>query len=251
MNQEAAAIGKRWNFSSKGYSDIIQEEFTEVGSVWVDLLKESAPSTGTRALDVGMGPGFFTVLLTELGWSVTGIDCAPQMVEEAQKNLSVRGLQADCRVMDSHELDFPDNSFDYIVARNATWLLYDPEKAFREWLRVLKPGGKLMYLDANWPYLDDKEMLDALDKAYQEYVQETGKTFNTYTGDKKTDDDFQQLLAFTHTYRPDWDLQKLPEFGYSKVTVKPRINELIYPDWKEQLYHAIDVFLINAEKPLP
>lgn len=249
MNNEAELIGKRWNFSSKGYNDIIQEEFSEVGQVWVDVLKDHAPAETGKVLDIGMGPGFFTSILAELGWDVTGIDCASQMVDEAKKNLALRGLRADCRVMDSHELEFADNTFDYIVSRNATWLLYDPPKAFSDWLRVLKPGGRLMYLDANWPYVDDQRMQEQLDTAYKQYEAETGKPFNSYTGDEKTDEDFRHLVAFTHTYRPDWDMRELPNMGYINLQVKPRMNEIIYPDWKQRLYKAIDVFLITAEKP--
>lgn len=250
MNHEAAITGKRWDFSSKGYNDIIQKEFSEVGQTWVDLLKEYAPCQTGKALDVGMGPGFFTVLLAEMGWEVTGIDCAEQMVREAEKNLAVRNLKAECRVMDSHVLDFADNTFDYIVARNATWLLYDPQKAFSEWLRVLRPGGRLMYLDANWPYLDDPQLLKDLDEAYRQHEEKYGNVFDTYTGDKKTNEDFQKLVVFSHIYRPTWDEQKLPEIGYCNVIVKKRMNEVIYPLWKQELYDAMDEFLVTAEKPL-
>ena len=249
MIEKAEVIGKRWDYSSKGYNDIIQEEFSEVGQVWIDLLRNNAPCETGKALDVGMGPGFFTVLLAEMGWNVSGVDCSMKMVKEAKHNLEVRGLDAECCVMDSHELIFPDDSFDYIVARNSTWLLYDPEKAFREWLRVLKPGGRLMYLDANWPYVDDQNLLNDLDAAYKRYERKSGKAFNTYTGDKKTNEDFNKLVAFTHTYRPDWDLKELPEIGYENLNVMPRMNEIIYPLWKQELYDAMDEFLITAEKP--
>lgn len=248
MKQEAELTGKRWDFSSRGYNDIIQKEFTEVGDVWVNIVKDNAPAAAGKALDVGMGPGFFTIILSALGWDVTGVDCSADMVAVAKENLLHRELKAQCFQMDSHALDFPDNTFDYIVARNATWLLYDPETAFREWLRVLKPGGRLMYLDANWPYLDDPEMTQKLDEAYQEYERENGKAFNTYTGDKDTNDKFKQLVAFAHIRRPQWDAENLPRIGYTNVCIKPRVNEQIYPDWKQKLYDAIDEFLITADK---
>ena len=43
--------------------------------------------------------------------------------------------------MDSQALAFADDSFDLLLCRNATWLLPDPERAYREWYRVLRPGA--------------------------------------------------------------------------------------------------------------
>lgn len=248
MQQEAKLTGIRWDYSAKGYNDIIQKEFSEVGDTWVKLLKQYMPCEIGKSLDVGMGPGFFAMILAMEGWDSTGIDCSSEMVNVARSNAQARGLNMNCFQMDSHALDFPDNTFDYIVARNATWLLYDPEKAFAEWLRVLKPGGRLMYLDANWPNKDDEALNRKLAEANRAYEAKYGKAFNTYTGDQKTDDDFHNVVAFTHIWRPQWDAEHLPKLGFTNVRIVPRVNEEIYPDWKQELYAPIDEFLITADK---
>jgi len=249
MKTEAALTGERWDYSAEGYSDIIQQEFTEAGDAWERLLLENAPEEGQRALDIGTGPGFFAMVLAMHGFVSTGVDCSERMVAQARHNAQARGLDVDFRVMDSHELSFADDSFDYIVARNATWLLYDPEKAFAEWLRVLRPGGRLLYIDANWPYEDDPELTRKMDEANERFTRQRGKEYNTYTGSKELDDSFAKLVAFRHTYRPDWDVQTLPALGYVNVSVTPRINERVYPAWKRELYDAMDLFLITADKP--
>ena len=60
--------------------------------------------------------------------------------------------------MDAQNLEFEDGVFDVVISRNLTWNLKDPERAYREWCRVLKPGGKLLNFDANWyGYLYDEE----------------------------------------------------------------------------------------------
>ena len=42
---------------------------------------------------------------------------------------------------DAQALDVENNSFDVVVTRNVTWNLPRPDLAYKEWLRVLKPGG--------------------------------------------------------------------------------------------------------------
>ena len=248
MKNEAALTGERWDYSARGYNDIIQQEFTEVGDAWERLLLENAPDSGKKALDIGTGPGFFAMVLAMHGFTAAGVDCSEKMLAQARQNALARGLEVDFRVMDSHELAFEDGSFDYIVARNATWLLYDPEKAFAEWLRVLRPGGRLLYVDANWPYEDDPELTRKMNEANERYEKAHG-SFNTYTGSKELDESFAKLVAFRHVYRPDWDRKNLPALGYTNVRVTPRINERVYPAWKRELYDAMDLFFITADKP--
>ena len=60
--------------------------------------------------------------------------------------LQSEDITADFLKMDSHALSFEDNTFDLLINRNVTWTLYDPEKAYKEWYRVLKPGGRLLIL---------------------------------------------------------------------------------------------------------
>ena len=249
MKNQAELTGKRWDFCAEGYSDIIQKEFTEVGDTWAMLLKENTPSGAKRALDVGTGPGFFAMLLSMQGLETVGVDCSEKMLAQADRNAAARGLSVCFETMDSHELRFADNSFDYLVSRNATWLLYDPEKAFSEWLRVLRPGGRLLYLDANWCYQDDQELLRRMEEANERYIRENGNAFNSYTGTEDTDAAFRSVLAFEHTRRPDWDRETLPRLGYTNLHITERMNERIYPSWKQTLYDAMDEFMVCADKP--
>jgi len=64
------------------------------------------------------------------------------MVEYAKELARRKGLEGKVsfRVADAHNLPFEDKSFDIVIAECTTVLL-DKEKAFREFLRVLKPGG--------------------------------------------------------------------------------------------------------------
>ena len=81
---------------------------------------------------------------------MTGIDITENMIHEAKENVKAAGLSADLMTMDCHNLNFPDETFDMIICRNITWTLDDPQKAYKEWLRVLKKGGRLLVSDACW-----------------------------------------------------------------------------------------------------
>ncbi len=92
MQRQAETIGKRWDYCAKGYDAIVQNEFAgEVAEKWSGLLKEHAPCEKGSVLDIGTGPGFFTVLMGQMGWKVTGIDCSGKMVETASENAKKSG----------------------------------------------------------------------------------------------------------------------------------------------------------------
>ena len=48
MKKEAEITGERWDYSAEGYSDIIRQEFLEVGDIWERLLADHAPETGKK-----------------------------------------------------------------------------------------------------------------------------------------------------------------------------------------------------------
>ena len=111
-----------------------------------------------RVLDVGTGPGFFAILLAELGYQVTAVDYTASMLDEARHNAGTLARQICFRQMNAEELSFEAASFDVLVTRNVTWNLHEPEKAYAQWTRVLKPGGVLLNFDANWyRYLWDEK----------------------------------------------------------------------------------------------
>jgi ubiquinone/menaquinone biosynthesis C-methylase UbiE len=59
-------------------------------------------------------------------------------------------LCADFRQQDAENLLFKDSTFDVAVSRNLIWTLPDPEKALKEWRRVLKPSGSHIASDGMW-----------------------------------------------------------------------------------------------------
>ncbi|HJU18762.1 MAG TPA: class I SAM-dependent methyltransferase [Stellaceae bacterium] len=99
------------------------------------------------ALDVGCGTGFLALELAARGHRVTGIDFAPAMLAEARGKAAARGLAIRFEEGDAEALPFPARHFDLVVSRHLLWTLPHPEAAIDEWIRVLRPGGRLAVVD--------------------------------------------------------------------------------------------------------
>src|SRR5712671_590002 len=103
------------------------------------------------ALDVGCGTGFLSLELARRGHRVTGVDFAPQMLAEARrKAASEQSLAVRFEEGDAEALQFSDASFDLVITRHVLWTLPHPEAAIDEWIRVLRPGGRLAVIDSQF-----------------------------------------------------------------------------------------------------
>ena len=128
---------------------------------WLDLLSRLAGPAPRRVLDVGCGTGFLALRFAELGHTATGIDLSPQMIDQARRNAERAAQQIDFRVGDAAALDFADETYDLVVARHVIWNLPDPERGVSEWLRVLRPGGRLALIEGKWADNDARARANA------------------------------------------------------------------------------------------
>jgi ubiquinone/menaquinone biosynthesis C-methylase UbiE len=102
-----------------------------------------------KVLDIACGTGEVSRMLCGLGADVTGLDFSEVMHGKAKEKLGDSKwtpLAADAENL----AGVPDESFDFAVARHLVWTLTDPDAAFSEWARVLKPGGRLLIVDGDW-----------------------------------------------------------------------------------------------------
>ncbi len=122
---------------------------------WHRLIRQACDLTVTdtleqyTALDIACGTGEVSRVLTNLGATVTGIDFSEPMLDIARTKLQGEhwtGLLADA---ESLQL-LADDSFDLAITRHLAWTLTDPDAAYHQWRRVLRPGGRLIVVDGNW-----------------------------------------------------------------------------------------------------
>lgn len=98
---------------------------------------------GKKVLDIATGTGFAAVTFAKSGAEVTAIDLTDYAVASTQRNFKLRGLTGTVLKMDAQQLQFPDNSFDFVCAHGCLMHMPNTQKAVSEIYRVLKPGGKV------------------------------------------------------------------------------------------------------------
>src|SRR5690242_19849348 len=109
-----------------------------------------AGRSGLDVLDAGCGTGFLSLELAARGHRVTGVDFAPAMLVEARRKAVGQGAAVRFEEGDAEQLPFAAGSFDLVVSRHVLWTLPHPEAAIDEWIRVLRPGGRLAVIDGQF-----------------------------------------------------------------------------------------------------
>ncbi|MEM1342197.1 MAG: methyltransferase domain-containing protein [Pseudomonadota bacterium] len=146
-----------WSERSETFDESVAHRIEERHGMpeWQALVRQAldlapgARADGVRALDLACGTGEISRLLCSLGAEVTGLDFSEDMLARATKKLSG---QAWTPVLGDAErlLTLAHQSFDFAMTRHLAWTLTDPDAAYAEWFRVLRPGGRLLVNDGDW-----------------------------------------------------------------------------------------------------
>ena len=242
FNEESNMVKEKvlayWSKRSDSFSEHKHEEIhSEKKQLWeAEFLRHFSKDDKLSVLDVGCGAAFFEMVLSEFNCDVTGVDLTPEMIENGKKLLSHHGVDATLKVMDAEKLDFPDESFDVVISRNLTWTLPHPIEAYKEWNRVLKPGGMLLVYDAEYAkgfhYCDQNENL-AHGEVAKQMIEECH--------------DIYHMLSISTLDRPDWDAQVLSQLKFENIHTDLSVGDRIYHE-KDNFYMPERMFLIKADK---
>ena len=110
--------------------------------------KELIPLNAKRIIEIGTGSGLMTYYLSGLfKGEYIAQDLSKEMIEVAKKRIP--NTNVTYLVSDGTKLDFPDAYLDAVVGVDIIHHLENPVAAFKEWKRVVRPGGKMVFLETN------------------------------------------------------------------------------------------------------
>ena len=244
-----------WTNRTSGYSDVNKCELqSDQHAVWgitldthIQAHHSSKNRKETRILDVGTGPGFFAIVLAEKNYLVTAVDYTDSMLNEASNNAGTLSAQIDFHKMDAEALTFADGSFDVIVTRNLTWNLLNPENAYRQWARVLAPGGLLLNFDAGWyNYLYDSKARDGYLRD-RENIKSAGVNNETDGTDVFAMEALANQAPLSTQQRPEWDITVLRGLGM-RTEVETEVWKTVWTYEEKINNDSTPMFLIKAIK---
>ena len=244
-----------WTSRASGYSEVNRLELsTAQRERWKACLREELarnfpdrPFSALQVLEVGTGPGFFAILLRELGCAVTAIDLTPAMLAEAKENAGALADEIRFLEMNAEQPAFADESFDAVISRNLTWNLPHPDRAYTEWVRVLRPGGLLLNFDANWyAYLFDE-------KAQAAYERDRANSARQGVGDQNVGENFDVMediarrVPLSAIRRPAWDLALLRGVGLN-AEADGDVWQRVWSEEEKLNFASTPLFLVRGRK---
>ncbi|NJE43221.1 class I SAM-dependent methyltransferase [Thermococcus sp. GR6] len=149
FREKYAKLGERYNFLEKP----LERFFCPLRQKAISFVKG-------RTLEIGVGVGK-TLPYYPPDVELHAVDAVPEMVKIAEKKARELGLNARFYIMDAEKLEFPSESFDTVISSFVFCTVPNPEKAMKEIYRVLKPGGRAIFLEhtkseckfLNWLFL--------------------------------------------------------------------------------------------------
>lgn len=178
---------------------------------------------GRAVLDVGCGAGVEVVRFARGGARIVGVDVSDQAVALTQANARHQGVAAELAVADGEALPFGDGQFDFVYAHGVIQYAADDAAVVAECLRVLRPGGVVMfqvYNRVSWLHLLSKVMKVPLEHEDAPFLR------------RYSIGEFRRMLA-----------------GFESVEIVPErfpVKSRLHKGWKGALYNWCFVGTFNA-----
>ncbi len=194
------------------------------------LLPKIGQLEGKKILELGTGTGGTATLLANLGATVIGIDLLPFRLTEGKARAAEYGLaeSVEFALMDAMNLAFLDNTFDFIISKSVLVFTTHTQTA-KECYRVLKPGGKAIFIEnmryhpAVWLYR----------KAFLKY---SGRLHYFSLGDVEAiGDEFESLE------HREFHLSAVGALFWQRCVSIP-----LFYDWTLRILKAIDTSLLKC-----
>ena len=253
MMDDAAKTRKAWDAAAEEYRAIVERQLSSSDKdVWMRMVYDNAPKKDRlRVLGIGTGPGFFTIALSLDGHQATGVDLSEGMLEVARRNAEEFGAECDFRQMNADRLYFESDTFDLVLSRNVTWTVPDMEECYREWRRVLAPGGRILVFDSNfnWNFFDRDH-----DRMFRELVRNmriSGQDSGTVNSGFMFRSTYMETRPMLGVKRPQWDRSVLIKLRFLDIMAEEEVLVGGPLDRMPDPEAPAPLFLISARKPSP
>jgi len=141
------SIHSTWDAAYR--SNPLQDRFDDF--ILDRVLEKTAPPSGALCLDAGCGPGHHSLRIAERGYGCVGLDISETMLERARAAARRSGLDARLNFLRAalEDLELDSESFDVVHCRGVLMHIPNWEQALAHLCRVLRPGGKIVIMEAN------------------------------------------------------------------------------------------------------
>lgn len=127
---------------------------------WRPFKQELFNKMEGRVLFLALGTGL-DIPTFPPGMHITALDISPKMLEVAAPRIAAYDGEIEARVMDVHELDYADDTFDQVFTSCTFCSVPNPVEGLKQLRRVLKPGGDLyMFEHTGSRYYPFRLMMD-------------------------------------------------------------------------------------------
>jgi SAM-dependent methyltransferase len=149
---ESAATSELTALKTRIRATWIAGDFGQIAKSYMsgaeEFIKKLNLKPGMKVLDVACGTGNLALPAARAGAIVTGVDIAPNLLEQARENAKREGLNIRFDEGDAEALPYDDASFDAVVTMFGAMFAPRPELVAAELTRVCRPGGFIAM--ANW-----------------------------------------------------------------------------------------------------
>jgi len=197
MNEDE--IKKYWDAEAVNFDNAPDHGLlnNDTKNEWVKLLTSLIPIKSGSILDMGCGTGTLGIILSDLGYKVTGIDLSPNMINIAKRKALQKNITLEFIVGNARKPTFPSESFELILARHIVWALPEYKETLKNWSGLLKPGGYFVLIEGYWMTqagIHQNELIEALPSNF-ELITEKNLSSQELLWGKPVDDERYALVA--------------------------------------------------------
>ncbi|HEX2105446.1 MAG TPA: class I SAM-dependent methyltransferase [Solirubrobacteraceae bacterium] len=204
-----------------------------------------------RGLEIGAGTGYFALNLLQAGVIRDAVcsDISPGMLRALSQNAARLGVEVETRACDAEDLPFDDASFDVVFGHAVLHHLPSLDRAFGEFLRVLRPGGVVLFAGEPSHHGDrlaayPKRAAAAVAPLWRRALR-AGPAHNGF-GDGDAETNELEGLVDVHAFRPETLSAAARAAGFADVRVR---GEELLANWFGWANRALEATADPDEVP--